>query len=151
MSVRKNFDRKRLKGNFKRFQSDCRTEHVLGLLAVGNQMSEIFRKGVKTLPPGQRTEDLDALMMTISQEIMKAALAGIPVSQQLPAVDRLMAREKLAQQADEVKLKKQRLKLEERKQETLEKKIEQAGKEEGNAGAITKEAWEELERDLKLL
>jgi hypothetical protein len=135
----------------KRFQSERRTEHVCGLLAVGNQISEILRRGVKTLPPGQRTEELDALVTTISQEVMQAALTGIPVSAQLPTVDRFMAREKLARQADEVKLKKQKLKLEERKQETLEKRIEQAGKEEGKAGAITKEAWEELERDLKLL
>jgi hypothetical protein len=77
-------------------------------------------------------------------------LAGVPVCDQLPPVDRLLSREKLAQTADEVKLKEQKLKLEARKQETLEKKIEKAGKDESKYGTVTKEAWEQLERDLKL-
>lgn len=156
MSVRKKLDRKRLKENvlpeiFERLQTDRDSDDVFGWLAKGNRISEIFRTGVNTLPPEQRTEELDALVTKMSQQVMQAVLEGIPVSRQLPPMDRLMARQKLAQTADEVKLKAKKLELEERKQKTLEKKIEEAGKEEDKAGAITKEAWEELERDLRLI
>ena len=139
-----------LKGIFERFQTDRRTEEVFGLLSKGNQISELFQRGIKTLPPEQRTKELDALMTKMSQQVMMAVLDGIPVSAQLPPVDRLLTREKLAQTADVVKLKEQKLKLEERKQETLEKKIKKAGKDESKYGTVTKEAWEQLERDLKL-
>jgi hypothetical protein len=142
MSGRKKFDR---------FQEEWKTDRVLRQVAEGKRISELLRKAVTILAPGVRTEDLDAVMAHIFQEIMKGKLDGIPVSEQLPSVDRLLAREKLAQKADEVKLKEQKLELEERRQKALEKRMEEAGKESVPAKAVTEEDWEEMERKLRLL
>jgi hypothetical protein len=136
---------------FARFQLDRRSEHVFGLVTEGKQILALIRKAVKILAPDVRTEDLDAMMLLLGQEIFQAKLNGIPLSDQLPSVDRMMAREKLAQNADQVKLKEKKLKLAERKQKALEKRMEQAGKDSAPAKAVTKEDWEEMERKLKLL
>jgi hypothetical protein len=144
-------EEKVLREIFERFQMDRRTERVFGLVAEWRHTMALFRKAVKTVAPEARTESLDAVITVIGENLLKAKLDGIPAPDQLPSVDRVIAREKLAQSADMVKLKERKLKLEERKQKALEKRIKQAGKEEGKAGGMTKEAWEELERDLRLI
>ena len=48
-------------------------------------------------------------------------------------------------------VKKKRLKLEERKVKMLEKKSQAEVKGQTSGGPITKEGWEQIERDLKLI
>jgi hypothetical protein len=139
--------RQMLAGIFKRFQ----TERTLGLLVKESENAEKFLRTAKRLLPKERLETLDSLMTTMSQEIMAAKLKEIPVSKQLPPLDRLLTREKVAVRERERELKEKKLELENKKFKWAKKKGEEGGKEEGKAGAMTKEAWEELERDLKLI
>jgi hypothetical protein len=132
---------------FKRIQTD----RTLGMLVEETEYADKFMQVARRFLPKEQTEALDTMMTTISQEIMSAKMRAIPISQQLPPVDRLLTREKVAVRDRERELKEKRLKLEERKQRALEKKIEQTGKESTPGQAVTKEDWEEMERKLKLL
>jgi hypothetical protein len=136
-----------LEGIFKRIQ----TERTLGVLCKEGEIGDQFMKVARRYLAKERTEALDALVTSVSQELMAAKLAQIPVSQQLRPLDRLLTREKVAVRERERELKEKKLELESKKFKLAKKKVEEAGKEEGQAGAITKEAWEQLEKDLKLL
>ena len=127
------------------------TERTLGVLCKEGEIGDQFMKVARRYLPEERTQALDALVTSVSQEMMAAKLAKIPVSQQLPPLDRLLTREKVAVREGERKLKERKLELESKKFKLAKKKVEEAGKEEGKGGAITKEDWEQLEKDLKLL
>ena len=127
------------------------TERTLGVLCQEGEIGDQFMKVARRYLPEERTEALDALVTSVSQEMMAAKLAKIPVSQQLRPLDRLLTREKVAVRERERELKEKKLELENKKFKLAKKKIEEAGKGEGQAGAITKEGWEQLEKDLRLL
>jgi hypothetical protein len=75
----------------------------------------------------------------------------IPISRQLPSVDRLISGAKLVERGREGKLKEKKLKLEERRTRVLEKRSEETGKKGEEGEAMPKEGWEQLEKDLRLL
>jgi hypothetical protein len=94
---------------------------------------------------------VERIVGAMSQEVMAGKLRGIPVSEQLPPVDRLLTWEKMEQRSREGKLKEKKLKLEERRTRVLEKKSEETGKKGEEGEPITKEGWEQVEKDLRLL
>jgi hypothetical protein len=125
-----------------------RAEHGLELLARQSAMGEACLKSIKALPEEEQLKLLDKILTMMINEVMAGNLAGVPVSAQLPPVDRLLARQKLGVRRGDLKVKRSRLKLEERKVKALEKKCE--GNKEPEQ-QITKEGWEQVERNLKLL
>jgi hypothetical protein len=127
------------------------TERGLEKLAVESEMMAAFRRAVKALPDGEQLKLLDQCLTSMGQEVVAGKLRGLPISQQLQPVDRLLARQKLSQREGDLEVKKIRVKLEERKVKVLEKKYDAEEKSRTPAGPVTKEAWEQMERDLKLL
>jgi hypothetical protein len=126
-------------------------ERGLEDMAADHDMAEAFRRMVKALPASARARFLDQIMTVLGEEVATAKLHGVPVSQQLKPVDRLVAHEKLKLREGNLELKKKRIKLEGRKVKVLEKRCAAAEKSQADGGSITKEGWEQIERDLKLI
>jgi hypothetical protein len=127
------------------------TERGLEDLTMASGTMDAFRRAVKALPASARLRFLDQMLTVMGQEVVRAKIAGVPISEQLKPVDRMFAREKLALREGDLALKRKRLRLEGRKVKVLEKRGAAAEKSQANGGPITKEGWEQLERDLKLI
>ena len=126
-------------------------ERGLNALTVEAERADAYGLAVRALPVEGQLNVLDTMLRTIGQEIMSAKMAGLPISKQLQPVDRFIARQKLALREGDLGVKKKRLKLEERKVKMLEKKYRAEVKSQASGGPITKEGWEQIERDLKLI
>jgi len=126
-------------------------ERGLNALTVEAERADAYGRAVRALPVEGQLKVLDMMLRTIGQEIMSAKMAGLPICKQLKPVDRFIARQKLALCEGDLLVKKKRLKLEERKVKLLEKKYQSEAKSQASGGPITKEGWEQIERDLKLL
>lgn len=126
------------------------SERSLGILVQEKAAAKFMRMAEKYLPKNL-LKATQGVMMRLAQEVMKAKLEGLPVSQQLGPVDRLVKGSKLVLREKDQALQKRKLQEDRKKQKALEKKNAEAAKEPEPGGAVTKEALEELERDLKLL
>ena len=131
----------------KRFKAE---RNLLKLTAVAEKAA-IFRRIVKGLPPSEQLKMLDELITHEAQKAMAGALDGLPESERKGPVERLIARQKLSQREGDLGLKKKRLRLEAKKVKLLENKCAQDQKDKQPEGTITKEGWEQLERELKLI
>ncbi len=127
------------------------TEQSLDVILAEKVRKERFMKAVAPLLSKELRQEVDRVLSELAQEVMSAKMQKIPIARQLPSVDRLISGEKLAQRGREGKLKEKRFKLEERRTRVLEKKSQETGKQGEEGGAITKEGWEQVEKDLRLL
>jgi len=127
------------------------TERALGVLVGEDEAAAKFMQMARKYLPKEILATVERIIGAMSQEIMAGKLRGIPVSEQLPPVDRLLTWEKIEQRNREGKLKEKRLKLEERRTRVLEKKSEEPGKKGEEGEPMPKEGWDQLEKDLRLL
>jgi hypothetical protein len=127
------------------------TERALGVLVGEDEAAAKFMQMARKYLPKEIIAAVERIVGAMSQEVMAGKLRGIPVSEQLPPVDRLLTWEKMEQRSREGKLKEKKLKLEERRTRVLEKKSEETGKKGEEGEPITKEGWEQVEKDLRLL
>ncbi len=107
-------------------------------------------EGCKALPEEKQLKLLDQVLTKMAHEIMAAKLNGVPVSTQLPPVDRLMARQKLAVRRGDLTVKRSRLNLEARKVKALEKRGEATKESKKPEQPITKEGLAQIEKELRL-
>jgi hypothetical protein len=126
-------------------------ERGLAALTVESERADAYCRAVKALPVEGQLRVLDMMLTTIGHEVISGKMAGLPISKQLQPVDRFVARQKLALREGDLVVKKKRLKLEERKVRVQEKKYQAEVKSQAPEKTITKEGWEQIERDLKLL
>jgi hypothetical protein len=129
------------------------SERTLGILIMEEQAAARFMKMAEKYLPKHLLTATQRIMMTLAQEVMKAKLDGLPVSQQLGPVDRLVKGSKLALRERDQALKKRKLQEDGKKQKALEKKNAETAKEPapGGEGGIPPEVMEKIEKELKLL
>jgi hypothetical protein len=135
-----------VRGTLNRFKA----EQGLAKLALESALGDACLKAVKALPEEKQLKLLDQVLTKMAHEVMAAKLQGVPVSTQLPPVDRLMARQKLAVRRGDLKVKRSRLRLEQRKVKVLEKSCEAKEKSQTPKKQITQEGMEVIERELGL-
>jgi len=95
-------------------------------------------------------EIVDNLFTIMAKEIIKANAAGRPVSKSLDAIEAFIERQRLGVSEERVAQQRERLKIMKRKLVLFER-AQKAEKNQKTGGPITKEGWEQIERDLKLI
>lgn len=130
-----------------------RTEATLNGLGRVSAFMDRMRAKAQTLPAGAQTEVLDTLVNLVGEELLSAKLGGAAVTENLPALDRLLIREdgkaRTRLKEKELALKERKLSMDEAKARVKEA-VDELGK--GKSGkldaATKKEILDAIDRKL---